>query len=469
VKTILFDSRDSFLVRQSLMHDYFQKNPERNIIPVSVFHDYEAYKEYQYLGNTELLASFWEKGRCRYDKPSLCELEEKYDIINFWNIVASDRFIKNRKEQYIIEQISFYIYAWETIIDKYKPDYIVTETIAGLWNYVLYFICRHNNIVYLSIQTTKNTGRYYFSRDQFGSWNELEKRYDELLSKGLNKDETLIASDFIQNFQKKPLVPPFMKFMAAFPNFIKFINFPRFFINLRKDIIQNWIHKNHDYKLGYRLSEYGLTIKYASRILYSKLMNLFEKPDLDGNYILYPLHFQPEATTDIWAPYYSDQLFTIKSIARSLPFGFYLYVKEHSAKLGSKPIRFYRDIHKIPNIRFIDPFSSIYDLINNSKAVIVITSTTGLESILLNKPTIVLGNVFYNIYPFVKRVHDINDLPHIIKEALYQKVNNTCPERLAFAYLYSIMGYKSDIYTYRPDEQEIVCFIDELLEEISKQ
>jgi hypothetical protein len=469
VKTVLFDSRDSFLIRQSLMHLYFQKNPDRNIIPVSVFHDYGTYNEYKHLDNTELLAHYWDAGHRKYNKSMLKKLEEKYNSINFWNIVASDRFIKNWKEEEIIKQISFYIYAWETILERYKPDFVVSETISGLWNYFLLIICKRNNIKYLSVLTTKNTGRYYYSTDQFGSWQEFERKYKEILSRGLNQVEMEAATEFIRKFREKPIVPPFMKFMTAFPNFIKFINFPRFFINLRKDIIQNWIHKNHDYKLGYRLSEYGSTLTRARRIIYSRLMKLFKKPDLDNQYLLFPVHFQPEATTEIWAPYYSNQVFTIKSIARSLPFGFYLYVKEHSAVLGSKPIKFYNEIRKIPNVRLIDPFSSIYELINHSKAVIVITNTTGLESIILNKPTIVFGNVFYNLYPFINRVNNINDLPGIIKNAIEQKISEDSPERLAFAYLYCTMGYKSDIYTYRPDDKEIIGFINELLEEISKQ
>jgi hypothetical protein len=468
LKTVLFDSRDPFHIRQSLLHIYFLKNPDRNIRPVSVYHDFGTYNKYKYLENTELLALYWDTGHRKYNLSMLKDLEEKYNAINFWNIVASDRFIKNWKEEEIIKQISFYFYAWETIIEKYKPDFVVSETIAGLWNYVLFIICKRNNIQYLSFLPTKNTGRYYYASDQFGSWQEFEKNYKELLQRGLTQFEIESAKEFIRKFREKPLAPPFVKFMAAFPNFIKFINFPRFFINLRKDIVQNWIHKNHDYKLGYRFSEYGSTLKRSWRILYSRLMNLFEKPDLNEQYLLYPVHYQPEATTEIWAPYYSDQVFTIKSIARSIPFGYYLYVKEHSARPGSRPLRFYKEILKIPNVRLIEPLSSIYDLICHSKAVIVITSTTGLESIILNKPTIVFGNVFYNLYPYIYNVHDINNLPYLIKSAIDSKIDENDPLRLAFVYLYSRMGYQSDIYATQLSDENIISFANELLDHISK-
>jgi hypothetical protein len=467
--TVLFDSRASFLERQSLMHLYFQHNPDRDVRPVSVFHDYVSYNKYRHLDNTELLSTYWDLGHIRYTKAMLQKIEEKYNLLNFWNIVASDRFIKNWKENEVIKQISFYIYAWESILDKYKPVYVVSETVTGLWNYILFLICKQKDIKYLSIHTTKNTGRYYYSTDQFGSWVELEQRYKELLKRGLKQNEIDIALEFVRSFNEKQLVPPYMRSTATLPNYIKFINFPRFFINFKKDIVQNWIFKNHDYKVGYRLSEYGYTLTRSKRIIYSRLMNLFEKPDLNKQYILYPVHFQPEASTDIWAPYYSDQIFIIRAIARSLPFGFYLYVKEHTTVLGSKPIKFYKEINKIPNVKLIDPFVRISDLVSHSQAVIVLTGTSGLESILWNKPTIVFGEVFYSLYPFINRVYNLNDLPGIIKNAIRQEIRENCSERLAFIYLYSIMGYKSNIYTYQPSDNEVICFIDELLEEITKR
>jgi hypothetical protein len=466
--TVLFDSRASFLDRQSLMHLHFQQNPEKSIKPVSVYHDFVSYNKYKHLNNIELLSSYWEPGHIYYSVSELSGIEEKYGIINFWNLVASDRFIKNWKEDEIVFQISFYLYAWEAILEKYKPQFVVSEPITGLWNYLLFIICKHNNIKYLSVQTTRNTGKYYYSRDQYGGWSEFELRFKELLKRGLNQLEITEASEFVRKFREQQMIPPYMKSSIALPNFVKYINLPRIFINLKKDLIQNWYYKNHDYKLGYRMFEYRYTIIRTRRILYARIMKMFEKPDLKSKYILYPVHFQPEATTDIWAPYYSDQLATIKSIARSLPFGYHLYVKEHSALLGSKPISFYKEIGKIPNAKLIDPWSSISELIKNSAAVTVITSTTGLESIFWNKPLIVFGNVFYNIYPYVHLVRDINSLPGLIKEVINENIDETCPERLAFIYLYSIMGYNSDMYAHKLSDIAIIEFADELLLEINK-
>ena len=123
----------------------------------------------------------------------------------------------------------------------------------------------------------------------------------------------------------------------------------------------------------------------------------------------------------------------------------------------------------MPNVKLIDPWISISELIKNSKAVTVITSTTGLESILWNKPVIVFGEVFYNIYPFVHKINNITKLPELIKSAIGEKIEENCPERLAFIYLYSRMGYTSDIYSHQLTDQKIVDFATELLIEISKQ
>jgi len=469
MKTILFDSRAGFLDRQSLMHQYIERLPDKEIRPVSVFHDHVSYNKYKYLKDTELLSNYWNPGHKAYTKSDISKIEEKYGQINFWNIIASDRFIRRWPEVKIIEQISFYIYAWEKIIEKYKPLFIISETVTGLWNYILILICKSNGIKYLSVQTTKNTGRYYYSDDQYGRWKELEDKFIEIKQRGLTINEKLLAQQFVKNFREHPLVPPYMKQSSALPNFKKYINLPRFIINLKKDLIQNWYYSNHDYKLGYRIFDYVYTLIRVKRILASKFFKIFEFPDFEKDYVLFPVHFQPEATTDIWAPFYSDQLYTIKAIARSLPFGFYLYVKEHISVLGSKKIFFYKEIKKIPNVKLINPWSNISDLIKNSKAVAVITSTTGLESIFWNKPTIVFGNVFYNIYPFVHRINNINDFPEYLGKILSEKIEEDNPDRLAFVYIYSMLGYESDIYDYQLTEERISGFVRDLLEEIEKQ
>src|SRR5690606_12929500 len=64
--------------------------------------------------------------------------------------------------------------------------------------------------------------------------------------------------------------------------------------------------------------------------------DLFEKPVPGERYVLFPIHFQPEASTLVRGPYYLDQASLIEDIAKSLPVGYRLYVKEHMANRGRR-------------------------------------------------------------------------------------------------------------------------------------
>jgi hypothetical protein len=54
-----------------------------------------------------------------------------------------------------------------------------------------------------------------------------------------------------------------------------------------------------------------------------------------------------------------------------------------------------------------------------SKAVAVASNTTGWEAFLCGKPVIVFGNPFYDFFPSVRKVVDLNELPVIIREAIF--------------------------------------------------
>lgn len=465
--TILFDSRGDWADRQSHMHEFFSNNSQYNISPVSVFHDMVRYNKYNYLNNSEVLSSFWNVGSTRYTIEDINKFEEKYGFVNFWRIILNDRFIKNWKYEKIIEQVSFYIYAWESIFEKYKPQYVVSETVTGLWNFILYTIAKFYGAEYLAVLTTRNTAKYYYGRDLYGHWPQLEKLFIELSNKCLTENEQSETIKFISTFRQKQLVPPYMKSTIALPKMRKFINLPRFLINLYKDIVQNFFHRNYDYKLGYRISVYLIDIQRLVRIYYARLFRLFVNPDLEKKYVLFPVHYQPEATTDIWAPYYRDQIDTIRKIAMSMPFEYMLYVKEHSAALGTKSLKFYKEINKIPNVKLINPYFSISELIRSSIIVTVITGTSGLEAIFWNKPVIVFGNVFYDIYPSIFKVKNIVDLPDIIKSAASFSLKENDCQRLAFIYAYISQGYTSDIYKLKYTPEEIKKISLDLLSDIS--
>ena len=183
---------------------------------------------------------------------------------------------------------------------------------------------------------------------------------------------------------------------------------------------------------GYRSAQFGTPLMsdytyfkrtlanvYRARVARRYYCNIDEKED----FFLYPLHYHPEASTSVGAKYTDNEFNTIKNIAISLPWGRKLYVKEHISAEGIRPPRFYRDLKRFTNIRLLAPTENTKKLIRDSLGIITLTSTVGYEALILNRPVIVLGDVFYSINPNCFTVRDFYLLPETVKKALNSKID----------------------------------------------
>ena len=76
-------------------------------------------------------------------------------------------------------------------------------------------------------------------------------------------------------------------------------------------------------------------------------------------FVYYPLHSEPERALSIAAPFFTNQIDVITNIAKSLPVGYKLFVKEHPSmtlKRGTgRKLSFYKDLLKLPNVKLIHP------------------------------------------------------------------------------------------------------------------
>jgi hypothetical protein len=145
--------------------------------------------------------------------------------------------------------------------------------------------------------------------------------------------------------------------------------------------------------------------RFQKHTLTKYYKNISIKPNLKIKYLYFPLHFQPEATTNPLGGIFMDQFMAIKLIQSLLPKDVLLYVKEHPTYWRSDLVegmhlvrskKKYQEIFELENVHFVDITSNPYELILNSLGVITITGTVAFEAFGFNKPAIVLGNYFYN-------------------------------------------------------------------------
>lgn len=123
-----------------------------------------------------------------------------------------------------------------------------------------------------------------------------------------------------------------------------------------------------------------------------------------NDYIFLALHKQPEASIDVIGRYYEDQFNNIVNVWRSLPAGWFLYIKEHSNAIGDRSIFFYRKIQALSNLVLLDERSDSHEIIKHSQAVVTVSGTVAYEAALLDKRSYTFGPCFFNVFSNCTRI-----------------------------------------------------------------
>ena len=134
-------------------------------------------------------------------------------------------------------------------------------------------------------------------------------------------------------------------------------------------------------------------------------------------YVFVP--FQVDYDTQIishspWVKNMDEFYYALQQIVRTLPNNITIYVKEHPASA-----RCYKHLHnKDKRIEFKNDVATDV-LMDDAELVITINSTVGLESIIKNKPVIVLGNAFYCIDGICQYAKSVQELIQKVQTASY--------------------------------------------------
>ena len=145
---------------------------------------------------------------------------------------------------------------------------------------------------------------------------------------------------------------------------------------------------------------------------------------VDEEHSLLITHYQIPA-------YHTNQIETIRHVAKSIPINYKLYVKEHPTNVTRnwRSVSDYKEIMNIPNVRFLHPSASQDELFQNCSLVISAKGSSCLEATFYGKPSIVFEKVYYSILPSVHYVETLSKLPETIRSSLQETVNLQDVER----------------------------------------
>lgn len=303
--------------------------------------------------------------------------------------------------RYIVGMLDYY----HSTFIKEQPDFIFFNEFTMAYEMGAYFIAQALNIPIFCISYSRFGEVYIIDDNPYNLFTPAARLFEQA-----KKDPSLInvkylqqAEDYIKKFQNSPTLPVYSEIFKQ--KAYSQASVPSFFMNVLRDAFR-WgaiilgLKGTKGFlrqRSGWNILKDNISIFIQTRKVLSGFG--FEKPNLylTEDYFYFPLHVEPEASTMVFADKLTNQLVIIEQIAKSMPVGYKLLVKEHIPMLGLRPRGFYERIRNIPDVHLITPFADNFSLIKNAQLVVTITGTAAWEAMLLGRPALVMGPTQFNI------------------------------------------------------------------------
>ncbi|MEJ7891579.1 MAG: hypothetical protein WKF94_02930 [Solirubrobacteraceae bacterium] len=137
----------------------------------------------------------------------------------------------------------------------------------------------------------------------------------------------------------------------------------------------------------------GNDIKGRARARLARV--LYEDSAGERPFLYFPLHVWDDYKLKKLIPHRADQLAIVEVVARALPHGYDLVVKEHPNSIGRNRFLDLLAMRRLGNVRVVQPRFSSNELIRRSAGVVAISSTVGIEALLQHKRVMTLGKPYY--------------------------------------------------------------------------
>ena len=146
--------------------------------------------------------------------------------------------------------------------------------------------------------------------------------------------------------------------------------------------------------------------------------SFYDEVDPNRKFVYFPLHVTDDYKIKRLIPHCVDQSALIEQVSEALPAGYDIVLKEHPMSIGRNSLGMLRRLRRRRNIRLVEPHTSSHELVQRSKAVIVISSTVGLEALMYDKPVLTMGQPFYSGYGVTVDIDSFRTLGEKVLEVL---------------------------------------------------
>ena len=340
-------------------------------------------------------------------------IERLYDL-NLADIISPDRhlgigwvtgglyhrgklsYMPYERHLHIISEV---FSSFECFLQRVNPEFVCCGGVGSFEGAVVYSVCKRNQVPVYGLANVGDGQFYYWQNERTQQIPKLEEFYLHLESSNVqvNGNAAMDIASRVRNSTSE-----YMRKGKLFT----------FLQGLRRLAYQQAMRKALGLKKPGEVP-FSSKASYIARnyLNYRKEMRreylpIEEIEKLD--YVFYPLHFEPEASLNGIEPYFTNQMYAVELLSKSVPAGVYVLVKEHPSGVGNRPRHWMDTIAGFPRVKLINPFVSSLEIIHHSLATATITGTPGLEAAIIGKPVISLGPCYR--FNFVKHVFFANDM-----------------------------------------------------------
>lgn len=328
------------------------------------------------------------------------------------------------------------------LVERTEPDILLmTDSPHSYPQYIIYRLCCYKDIPALQFKTFDGWA------PAVGLYNQLEGSYVDL-NKEINKD-TFTSDDLIEGVFRESSLRCAAKISSDFiPDYIRLqhreigTNVSRFIRRVSGGIKSN---SRRFLTSAYRVfkSDYYPLIPSWPLLVVTELLPASKRRkliDLEHKYskdigsirnhvrpfVYFPLHYEPERTTNPDGGNFTDQIDAILSLRSCLDDDIDIVVKEHPSQLkdamfghrGRSPLT-YRLLSSIKGIELVSHKMSSLELIRESILVATITGTVGLEAALTGKRCLIFGHPPYKNCPNVYHWESLASIDEILSQKVY--------------------------------------------------
>jgi len=392
------------------------------------------------------------------DHEELREFEETLEEKSLWRFIAMDirwgnpfskgamsKLLPHKEagdQEKILRVVYGYIKLFKNILSDFETDVVLFLIgTQGMFTPILEQICNNMNITHLAPADTRMQNYFLLTPTSKITFPRLIETYKEILAGKLNIDPAPGKKCYqeMRGFLNDKKISHYAFYspsedmkkriqMAKKP--LVFSSFKTLCISIiRWHSVRMWEKSKNQGKVPFKLNDLRYRI-YKSQLSNYQLKQMYGNYcygnyDAKQKYLYFPLSSQPESKTQVRANMWVNQLSIIEALAKSVPFDWKVYVKEHPYNPGSdvREPYYYKDIQSYPNVELLPIDLDSHEVMTNSQMVAIISGTSGWEAVLLyDKPVIHFDQELYETTGLSKTCDNLLSLSSLINSE-YKRIN----------------------------------------------